>query len=165
VGKNFRTGAHLHWVMGQGTILIGDNVIIDGRCHFFFAVRYSENPTLTIGDGSGIGHSCAFTVGREITIGRNCRVGANVAFFDAPGHPMDPARRRAGHPANPEDVRAIVIGDNVWIGSEAAIFPGVTIGDNCVVAYGAIVMTSVPENTMVAGNPARQVAKIPVSAP
>src|SRR5258705_184290 len=81
-----------------------------------------------------IGNGCSFTVGREILIGRQCRIGANVAVFDTPGHPTDPERRRAGRPANPEDVRAIIIGDNVWIGSGAAIFPGVTIGDNSVVA-------------------------------
>jgi len=164
IGENFHTGAHLHWVMGRGTILIGDNVVIDGRCHFFFAVRYAEKPTLTIGDGTGIGHNCSFTVGRGILIGRKCRIGGNVAFFDTPGHPTDPENRRAGHPANPEDVRSIIIGDNVWIGSGAAIFPGVTIGDNSVVAFGSVVMSSVPENVVVAGNPARQVAKIPVPA-
>ena len=63
------------------------------------------------------------------------------------------------------DVRAITIGDNVWIGSGSVIFPGVTIGDNSIVAYGAVVMTSVPENVVVAGNPARQIAKIPVQSP
>jgi acetyltransferase-like isoleucine patch superfamily enzyme len=164
VGKNFHTGAHLHWVIGRGRILIGDNVIIDGKCHFFFAVRYAEQPTLSIGDNSGIGHSCAFTVGREILIGRNCRVGGGVVFFDTPGHPNDPEARRAGRPATPDDVRAIIIGDNVWIGSDVIIFPGVTIGDNSIVAYGSVVMSSVPENVVVAGNPARQIAKIPAPA-
>src|SRR6266700_177229 len=52
IGKNFHTGAHLHWVMGRGRILIGDNVIIDGKCHFFFALRYAEMPTLSIGSDS-----------------------------------------------------------------------------------------------------------------
>jgi acetyltransferase-like isoleucine patch superfamily enzyme len=160
VGKNFHTGAHLHWVMGRGTILIGDNVTIDGQCYFFFAVRYAEKPTLTIGNDSGVGHNCSFTVGREITIGQQCRIGGNVAFFDTPGHPTDPETRRAGHPANPEDVRPIVIGDNVWIGSNATIFPGVTIGNDSVIAFGSVVMSSVPEKVVVAGNPARQVAKI-----
>jgi len=163
VGKNFHTGAHLHWVMGRGAIVIGDNVVIDGKCHFFFAVRYVETPTLTIGDDTGIGHNCAFTVGRAIAIGRKCRIGGNVVFFDTPGHPTDPERRQAGAPANPEDVRAIRIGDNVWIGSGATIFPGVTIGDNSVVAYGSMVMSSVPENVVVSGNPARQVAKLPMA--
>ncbi len=164
IGKNFHTGAHLHWVMGRGVILIGDNVTIDGKCHFFFAVRYAENPTLLIGNDTGIGHSCAFTVGRAITIGNNCRIGGHVAFFDTPGHPTDPETRRAGHPANPEDVRAITIGDNVWIGSGVTIFPGVTIGDDSVVAFGSVVMNDVPGKAVVAGNPARQIAKIPTPA-
>jgi tripartite ATP-independent transporter DctP family solute receptor len=76
------------------------------------------------------------------------------------------ANRRAWEKV-PEDVRAIILGDNVWLGSGATIFPGVTIGDNSVVAYGSVVMSSVPENVVVAGNPARQVAKIrmPAKAP
>lgn len=160
IGKNFKTGAHRHWVMGRGRILIGDNVIIDGTCNFFFAVRYSENPTLRIGDNSGIGHSCAFTVGREISIGRNCRIASNITFFDTPGHPNDPVARFEGRPANPEDVRKITIGDNVWIGSQATIFPGVSIGNNSVVAFGSVVMNNVPENVLVAGNPARQIGKL-----
>ena len=51
----------------------------------------------------------------------------------------------------------MTIGDNVWVGTGAVIFPGVTIGDGSIVAMGSVVMTDVPANTMVAGNPARQV--------
>lgn len=159
-GRNFHTGAHLHWVMGAGTILIGDNVTIDGKCNFFFAVRYARNPTLRIGHGTGVGHSCSFTVGREISIGNNCRIGGGVVFFDTPGHPTDPRARLEGSPADADDVRAIEIGDNVWIGSGSIVFPGVTIGCNSVVAYGSVVMSNVPENVVVAGNPARQIARI-----
>jgi acetyltransferase-like isoleucine patch superfamily enzyme len=162
VGKNFHAGARVHHISGRGTILVGDHVMIDGKCLFFFALRYCENPTLRIGDHSGIGHSCAFTIGREITIGKHCRIGGNVTFFDTPGHPNDPEARMAGKPANAEDVRAIQIGDNVWIGSGSTIFPGVSIGSNSVVAYGSAVMSNVPPDVVVAGNPARQVAKISV---
>jgi acetyltransferase-like isoleucine patch superfamily enzyme len=162
LGNNFHTGAHLHWVQGRGQILIGDNVTIDGKCSFFFAVRYSESPTLRIGNNTGIGHSCAFTVGREIAIGEYCRIGGGVTFFDAPGHPTEPISRQQGKPANPADVRPIIIGDNVWIGSWSVIMPGVTIGDNSVVGLGSVVMSSVPANVIVAGNPARQIGKIPV---
>jgi acetyltransferase-like isoleucine patch superfamily enzyme len=164
IGKNFRTGAHRHWVMGRGNIEIGDNVVIDGKCNFFFALRYSENPTLRIGDNSGIGHSCSFTVGRGIYIGRNCRIASQITFFDTPGHPNDPVARLAGRPANLEDVRPITIGDNVWIGTNATIFPGVSIGNNSIVSFGSVVMSNVPENVLVAGNPARQIGKLTTAA-
>jgi len=68
--------------------------------------------------------------------------------------------RLARSPALPEDVKAIHIEDNVWIGSGATIFPGVTLGEGCIVARGAIVMSSVPPYVIVAGSPARQVARL-----
>jgi acetyltransferase-like isoleucine patch superfamily enzyme len=159
-GRNFHTGAFLHWVQGKGEILIGNDVVIDGKCNFFFGARYSDRPTFKVGDNTGIGHSCSFTVGRQITIGSHCRIAGCVQMFDTPGHPADPDARRMGAPADFEDVRPIHIGDNVWIGSGAIIYPGVTIGDNSIVALGAVVMSSVPANIMVAGNPARQIRSL-----
>src|SRR5206468_5615407 len=90
-------------------------------------------------------------------IGRNARIAIGVRMFDSPGHPANPAARLAGLPAGEEDVRPIIIGDNVWVGSDAIIFPGVTIGEGAVVAAGAVVMSDVPAYTLVAGNPARQI--------
>jgi acetyltransferase-like isoleucine patch superfamily enzyme len=155
-GRNLRTGVFVHWVQGNGRIVIGNNVTVDGKCSFSFASRYAEQATLRIGDNCGIGHGCSFTVGREIRIGRNTRIAIGVSMFDSPGHPANPAARLAGSPATAEDVKPIHIGDNVWIGSGAVIFPGVTIGDGAVVAASAVVMTDVPPYTLVAGNPARQ---------
>jgi acetyltransferase-like isoleucine patch superfamily enzyme len=159
-GRHLRTGVYLHWVQGNGDLILGDDVTIDGRCSFFFAARYTEHPTLAIGDRTGIGHNCAFVVGERITIGRDCRIASSVALFDVSGHPADPAERLAGKPAPLEEVRPITIGDNVWIGSGAVIYPGVMIGDNSIVSLGAVVMSSVPANTVVAGNPARQIRSL-----
>jgi chloramphenicol O-acetyltransferase type B len=53
-----------------------------------------------------------------------------------------------------------VIEDNVWIGRNAIIFPGVRIGEGSVVAMGTVVMNSIPPNTVVAGNPARQIRSL-----
>jgi acetyltransferase-like isoleucine patch superfamily enzyme len=159
-GKNLHTGVFFHWVMGRGEIIIGDNVTVDGKCSFAFAARYSSRPTLIVGDNTGIGHNSSFTVGERITIGQNCRLAIGVTIFDAPGHPLDPALRLAGNPAAAEDVRPVVIEDNVWIGQGVIVMPGVTIGQGSVVAAGSVVMTSVPPNVLVAGNPARQVRSL-----
>jgi acetyltransferase-like isoleucine patch superfamily enzyme len=159
-GANVHTGAFLHWIQGSGRLLVGNNVTVDGKCNFFFAARYTENPTLSIGDNTGIGHGCSFVVGRSISIGRHCRLGSNIQMFDTPGHPTDPRARLAGAPARPEDVRAIEIGNNVWIGSSSAIYPGVVIGQDSVVAMGSVVVTNVPPKVVVAGNPARQIARV-----
>jgi acetyltransferase-like isoleucine patch superfamily enzyme len=157
VGTNLHTGSSLHWVMGKGNIVIGDNITIDGQCYFLFAARFSEAPTLTIGDNSSIGHQCAFTVGKSIKIGKHCRIASGVVMFDSPAHPLDPEKRCAGLPPAPDDVRPVTIGDNVWIGTGVVIFPGVSIGNNSVVAPASIVMSDVSPNVMVAGNPARKV--------
>ncbi len=157
-GKNVHTGPFLHWIQGSGELILGDDVTVDGKCNFFFAARYCEKPRLLIGDGTGVGHNCAFVVGKSISIGRRCRIGSSVQMFDSPGHAMEPAARLAGRPARVEDVRPINIEDNVWIGSSSILFPGATIGEGSVVAMGSVVMGAVPPNVLVAGNPARQVA-------
>ena len=163
-GKNLHTGVFFHWMHGHGELIIGDNVTIDGKCAISFAVRYSARPTLVIGDNTGIAHNTHITVGERITIGRYCRISGGVVILDAPGHPLDPAMRLAGKPATKEEVRPVVIEDNVWIGRHAVILPGVTIGHGSVVATGSVVMTAVPPNVLVAGNPARQVRSLVSSA-
>lgn len=66
-------------------------------------------------------------------------------------HPLDPVDRNSGQ----EYGKPVTIGHNVWIGGRAVINPGVTIGDNAVVASGAVVVKNVPANAVVGGNPAR----------
>jgi acetyltransferase-like isoleucine patch superfamily enzyme len=147
-------------VQGRGRLVIGDDVLVDGKCSFTFAVRYTKDPTLRIGDHVRIGHNSAFTVGREITIGSHCLIASGVQMFDSPGHSTDPAARKAGEPARFEDVRPIRIEDGAWIGRNAVIFPGVTVGVGSVVATGSVVMSNVPPAVVVAGNPARQIARV-----
>lgn len=163
-GRNLHTGVFLHWVQGKGDIIVGDNVTLDGRSNIFFAARFSERPTLRIGNNSGFGHECAFSVAKEIRIGSYCRFASNIAVFDSSGHPSEPVARRAGAPPAFEDVRPVVIGDNVWVGSNSIVYPGVTIGDNSIVSAGSVVMSNVPANVIVAGNPARVVRSL-VPAP
>jgi acetyltransferase-like isoleucine patch superfamily enzyme len=155
-GRGIRTGVYIHWVQGKGDIILGDHVLIDGKCNFSFASRFSPRPTLTIGDATVVGHNCRFTVGKEITIGRHCLIASDVWIFDSPGHPADPDARLAGLPPAPTEVRPIVIEDNVWIGSRSIICPGVTIGTGSIVSAGSIVASDVPANTLMAGNSLRR---------
>jgi acetyltransferase-like isoleucine patch superfamily enzyme len=154
-GKRLHTDIHLPWIQGNGRIVVGDDVLIDGHFSAKFAIRYTRTPTLQIGSNTGIGSGSVFTVGRCITIGDYCRIAAGVTMFDTPGHPLDPESRQQGASAADDDVKPIQIGNNVWIGRNVTIFPGVTIGDNSVVAMGSCVMASVPPDTVVGGNPAR----------
>jgi acetyltransferase-like isoleucine patch superfamily enzyme len=107
-------------------------------------------------------------VGRNVFINQNCTmydlggidiaddvmVGPNVNIITS-GHPIEPSQRRAFVTAKP-----IVIERNVWIAAGATIIGGVTVGENAVVAAGAVVTRDVPPNTLVAGNPARVIRTI-----
>lgn len=84
----------------------------------------------------------------EVRIGNGCLLGPGVHIYTA-AHPPDALKRARGE----EYGRPVRIGDNVWIGGRAVILPGVTIGDNAVVAAGTVVTADVPGNALVAGNP------------
>ena len=165
VGQRFRTGVFVHWVQGRGQILIGDDVLLDGKSSFSFAARFSDAPTLRIGDRTKIGHGCTFVVGREIVIGADCRIAGGSSFRDSPGHPLDPDARRRGDPPPPDAIRPIVLEDNVWIGTRAIVQAGVRIGTGSVVSSGAVVTGDVPPFSLVAGNPARRIGVVSTSAP
>ena len=164
-GRNLRTDVYLHWVQGGGELVVGDDVLLDGKCSITFAARFADLPQLLIGDRTGIGHNCSFGVGKRVAIGNDCRIASDVMITDSSGHPSDPARRRAGEPPDEAEVKPVTIGDNVWIGRRAIVFPGITIGAGSIVAAGAVVTSDVPPNTVVAGNPARRVAALTPEAP
>jgi acetyltransferase-like isoleucine patch superfamily enzyme len=163
-GRGLRTGVYIHWVEGSGEIILGNDVLVDGKCSFTFAARFCDRPVLEVGDHSHISHDCSFTVGRRITIGRHTMIAMGVWMFDASGHPTAPAGRLAGLPPSPDKVRPITIGDNAWIGMKCLILPGTTIGEGSVVCAGSVVRGEVPPYTIVAGNPARVVATLPKPA-
>jgi len=159
-GKRLRTGAFIHWIQGKGDIILGDNVSIDGKCSIGFARRFADRPRLEIGDNSGIGHGCAFVVGRRIRIGKNCMLSGHVRIADSNGHQTDVTARLAHLPPTDDEVREVVIGDAVWIGMHVLIFPGVRIGNGAVVSAGSVVRSHVPPYSVVAGNPARVVFRL-----
>lgn len=161
-GRHLHTGVYLHYISGHGAIVLGDDVLFDGKCTFVFAARFSDRPTLEVGNSSDIGHDCMFTIGKRITIGSHCMIASGVWLFDSNGHPADPAMRKAGLPPASDDVKPVTIGDNVWIGRNSTIFPGVTIGDGSIVSTGSVVVGDVAAYTVVAGNPARKIATLPI---
>ena len=92
---------------------------------------------------------------REVYIGNNVMIGPNTLITTV-GHPLSPKARR-GYMAKAAPVR---IGNDVWIGGNVTILPGVTIGNNVVVAAGAVVTKDVPDNSIVGGVPARLIREI-----
>lgn len=101
---------------------------------------------------------CKFQDQGGIYLGDRMLVGQNVVLATL-SHGMDPAHRADLHPA------PIRIGDDVWIGANATVLPGVAIGHGAVVAAGAVVTRDVPAMTVVGGVPARVIKRIEVENP
>ena len=148
-----------------GAVVFGKHVSCYAGCSF----AIGENGKCTVGDFTLLNGALVMAEER-IDIGSYCLVSWNVGIADSDFHPLEPAQRLIDaqalapyfkdRPPRPQLKTAPVkIGNNVWIGMGAVILKGVTIGDNSVVAAGAIVTRSVPANTIVAGNPAAAVKK------
>lgn len=91
----------------------------------------------------------------KVTFGSNVQIAPNVAIYTA-GHPIHPASRNSGY----EYGIAINIGDNVWIGGNTVILPGVSIGSNTVIGAGSVVTKNLPDNVIAAGNPCKIIREI-----
>lgn len=117
-----------------------------------FSTDYGLN--ISIGDDVFINQHCHFMDMGGITIGNEVMIGPRVNLISA-GHPLSAAERRRAITTGP-----IEIGNNVWIGAAATVLQGVTVGDNAVIAAGAVVSRNVPPDTLVAGVPARVVKSL-----
>lgn len=116
-----------------------------------FPPFYSDfGKNITLGKRIFINSGCKFQDQGGVLVGDDCLIGHNTVLATL-NHDLAPSRRADMHPA------PIVIGRNVWIGSNVTVLPGVTIGDNAVVAAASVVTKDVPENSVVVGAPARVV--------
>ena len=106
-----------------------------------------------VGENVFINAGCQFQDQGGIEIGEGSLIGHNVVLATL-NHELNPSRRQVCVPA------PIKIGRNVWIGSNSTILPGVTIGDNAVIAAGAVVTKDVEANTIVGGVPAKFIKHI-----
>lgn len=107
----------------------------------------------TIGRDVFINMGCKFQDQGGLTIEDGALIGHNVVIATL-NHPLDPAHRADVVPA------PVVVGRGAWIGSNATILPGVTIGDGAVVAAASVVTKDVPPDTVVVGSPARVLRKV-----
>lgn len=109
-----------------------------------FYTDFGKN--IVVGEGVFINACCHFQDHGGVTIGDGCQIGHHVVFATL-NHGLSPEERKFTYPS------PIILGKNVWIGSNATILQGVTIGDNAVV--GAVVTKDVAANTVVGGIPAK----------
>ena len=108
---------------------------------------------IAVGENVFINACCHFQDHGGVTIGDGCQIGHNVVFATL-NHGLSPEERSHTYPA------PIVLEKNVWVGSNATILQGVTIGDNAVIAAGAVVTKDVAANSIVGGVPAKSIKSI-----
>ncbi len=117
-----------------------------------FYADFGKN--ITLGERIFINSGCKFQDQGGVVIGDHCLIGHNTVLATL-NHDLDPGKRADMHPAS------ITIGRNVWIGANVTVLPGVTIGDDAVVAAASVVTKDVPARSVVVGSPARVVRTVP----
>lgn len=126
---------------------------IDKSVAVFTPLYINYGKHTKIGKNVFINFDCVFLDLGGITIEDNVLIGPKVSLLSE-GHPLTPENRQSLVPG------PIYIKKNAWIGAGATILPGVTIGENAVVAAGAVVSKDVPANTVVGGLPAKVIKTI-----
>ncbi|GAB6168500.1 sugar O-acetyltransferase [Clostridium carnis] len=127
----------------------GDNFFIEPpfRCDYGYNIEIGENFYSN--------YNCVILDCAKVKIGKNVLLAPNVGIYTA-GHPIHHELRAEEY----EYAFPITIGDDVWIGANTVINPGVSIGDNCVIGSGSVVTKDIPANTIAAGNPCKVIRKI-----
>ncbi len=146
--SRYHTPGEIREIMGR---LTGKRVDDTFRLFPPFYTDFGKN--ITIGRDVFINSGCHFQDQGGIVIGDGTFIGHNVVLATI-NHDLNPANNRKNHYA------PIIIGSHVWIGSNAAILPGVRIGDWAVVAAGAVVTKDIPALTVAGGVPAKVLKKV-----
>lgn len=110
---------------------------------------------IEVGKNFFANYNCTIIDVAKVKIGDNCFLASNVAIYTA-GHPVHPVSRNSMYEYGVE----VVIGDNVWIGGNTVVVPGVHIGSNTVIGAGSVVTRDIPEWSIAVGNPCRVIRKI-----
>lgn len=164
VGKGVLISHTAHVFLTSGStpddITVDDNAIIQGT------LVSSHHGKITMGKHSRIGNNAIIRCVERVVLDDYSVTADNVIISDNNNHPVNPKDRlimRVTPPGSDErswihsDHAPIIIGKNVWIGENARICKGVSIGEGAIVAANAVVTKDVPSNCVVAGNPAKVV--------
>lgn len=149
----YHTSEEIREIMGR---LTGKKIDDSFRLFPPFYTDFGKN--ITIGKDVFINSGCHFQDQGSITIGDGSLIGHNVVLVTI-NHDLNPKENRKNHYA------PIKIGSHVWIGSNATVLPGVTVGDWAVIAAGAVVTKDVPARTVVGGVPAKILKAVPKEEP
>lgn len=143
-----------------------EDIIIDAGAKVYGTLISEAGGKITIGEGAHIGPFTTIGAVKSVEIGKYAMISSHVDVMDNNNHPVHPNDRLK---MNKDGVNSplkrwvnsasasIRIGENTWIGKKSIILKGVDVGNNSIVATGAVVNKNVPSNSIVAGNPARTV--------
>ena len=110
---------------------------------------------IEIGENFYANHNLVILDGAKVIFGDNVFIAPDCGFYTA-GHPLDVERRNQGL----EYAYPITVGDNVWFGGGVKVLPGVTIGNNVVIAAGSVVTRDIPDNVLAGGVPCKVIRAI-----
>jgi acetyltransferase-like isoleucine patch superfamily enzyme len=154
-------------VREKGAIRLGNQVTINSRfgsnlvgLNTPTVLECLEGGRIEIGDGSGLS-GAVLSSRSQVRIGECVKIGGNVRIFDHDFHSLNSDTRRDGM-LDSCDVRtaSVMIGNDVFIGTNAMVLKGVRIGDQAIVAAGSVVTRAIPSNEIWGGNPAKLIRKI-----
>lgn len=131
------------------------NKPVDETFNLFPPFYTNCGKNITIGKNVFINTGCHFQDQGGITIGNGVLIGHNVVIATLNHHPH-PEKRTSMFP------KPVVIGNNVWIGANATILPGVTVNDGAIIGAGSVVTKDIPKNTIAVGVPAKVIKKIDI---
>ncbi len=116
---------------------------------------------ISIGENTFVNFNCIFLDNNLITIGSNGLIGPAVQIYTAT-HPLKAAERVVAGGTSPyrTSSKPVTIGDNVWIGGNTVICPGIIVGNNVTIGAGSVVTKSLPDNVLAFGNPCRIIREI-----
>ena len=137
-------------IRSHGKIKLGTYVKLHNNVKLSVCGQPESNAVLEIGDYSSIGDRTEIHAGERVSIGAHTVISWDCCILDRDYHAFN---------ADNEVKKEVCIGNHVWIGCNALILKGVTIGDGAVVAAGAVVTKDVPARTLVGGNPAKVIKK------
>lgn len=142
-------------ILVEGQLEVGDRVRLVSKLaplEIFVAC----GARMSIGASSFINHGTSIAALERVEIGESATIGPHCMILDNDFHRLEPARRQELPPSRP-----IVLGRNVWLGARVIVLPGVTIGDDTVVAAGSVVTRDLPPGVLAAGVPARVLRDLP----
>jgi acetyltransferase-like isoleucine patch superfamily enzyme len=136
-------------------VAIGKNCVIEEGTHFKYDGMWQPGPAIRIQDHVFLGTGCEFNICEGIDIGTGSLIASGCRFIDHNHGALlgQPMRLQEG------PKKAIVIGDDVWLGVNVVVLKGVTIGNGAIVAAGAIVTKSILPNEIWAGVPAKKIGQ------